>query len=389
MRNVIDRIRTAKDIVKIYKTSDIFGQGLLEKMIARSIGSVKTIAIELVNRGYIAPDLSSEDEEIAVDKFISRSLDALTRIILNDYRVVLKGKTEIEKEFQTLELPRRMWAKQQDLVLLYKTDLFRDFDVILDEEDLENLVKKIVLCESVSLFEGSGIDLALPFVSVFDKSNAFELSKILDIGDDSKKNIKIGAGAYAVTGGPSAGKSLFISEVAKILGDECKLIKVLEPGYGGEAEVSLQSIGEILSEALMGEQKVILIDSFRFSSVLLKSIALKNGISAAAFAIATTLTIVAERMNKIVIFVISSETDEKEINNIFFQRLVGACSGVFAPQYGTYAGIASIRDSDRRPFSYSIKGRGGEIQENMVQAFDYVNYSRELFSSIGGVKMSQ
>lgn len=387
MEKLIKQIDNSLKLVKAFKPEDTLAYSLLDKIKARAITGFPNIVSALIALGEMREDSEEDDKNCKTRGFIAEMTDRLTKIILHNYRIILRGKSSFEKEYEAMKLPRKVWMSSSNVVREFKESIFLNFNLILDEEDVEKLIDKLILCEDISLFEQSGINIAIPYDTCYDEKQKIKITDLLNVGDELKSKIELGAGAYAVTGGPSAGKSLFITELNKVLGENAQLIKILEPGYKGEAELSLTGIGETLSEAFNGKEKVILVDSFRFSSVLLKSIALKNGISAAAFAIATTLTIIAERTNKIVFFVISSETDEKEINNIFFQRLVGACSGVFAPQYGTFAGIASIRDSDRKPFAYSLIGRSGEIQKDMVQAFDYVNYSRELYSSIGGVKM--
>lgn len=385
MKDIIENVIDSIDLVSQFRPEDKEGLELLDKFKARVLTyDPDKLTEKLIERGIIE---DNESKHSARFDFELRMLKNIVRLIMNDYKAILKGDTPIEKGYQLLKIPKQAWLKNESLLSKFKKEVFSNYDLIIDQSDVDTLIRKIVLCEEVSLFENSGINIAIPVLAKYREDNLLKLSDIIDIGDESKTSINLKPGAYAVTGGPSAGKSLFINDIENYIRERSYKVIALEPGYKGEASITLESVGEELSNAFGSNKDIILIDSFRFSSVLLKSIALKNGISAAAFAIATTLTIVAERTGKIVLFVISSETDEKEINTIFFQRLIGACSGVFAPQYGTYAGIASIRDSDRRPFPYTLKGKEANVQDNLVNAFDYVNYSRELYNSIGGVKM--
>lgn len=298
--------------------------------------------------------------EFVFDKLFLDYKKAL--LIIDQQFIVKKIKEEEEISFLDEEL---------------SDDPAIDYPGIFYDQLLEDVEIPGIYGSSVDLFEGQDwkINYRLSRPKNIDL-HIEDLFKNFE-GDKASYEGLMEPGAYAIYGGPSAGKTRTLESIELSLAQRNKSYKkliLLEPGSQGKAYMTKSGILQALSSAFLSDTDVILIDSFRFSAALTKGVILAKGIPAAIFNLATTLSIIAERSQKVVFFVVSTESEDNEISKVYHDRLLGSCNGVFAPQYSSVKVLSSLRYKNRGYFTATPEQLDDDIQvRDRNEVYDAIN----------------
>lgn len=235
---------------------------------------------------------------------------------------------------------------------------------------------------------GGDYKIKLPTVKdgeSFDFGEGFKI--LLPESRSSRKSIKVGLisdslvvpydnrdlqpGFYAILGKPGSGKSTICRALVKRFiseGVKCAGLKALEPSEPGDKEsnffslLSVKEIADGFNRLVASDSDVIFIDSLRFFATITKYPAKTGGIPGGLDILVTVLDEALARAGKIGFGVISTNSADNKVMDIYQPILEGSCQGLITPtevnldKVGSRIGYGeiTIRGHDRSLYPFEI-----------------------------------